>query len=57
MPRITGAGLIQGQAGHVPMDAGLAPEGSGVGLPLPSQLELSQKALTTVLGADAAHGV
>lgn len=39
------------------MDAGLAPEGTGVGVPLPSQLELSRQVLTTVLSEDAGHGV
>lgn len=57
MPRIQDAGPIQGQAGPVPMDTGLAPEGSGVCMPLPSQLELSRQVLTAVLGEDAGHAV
>lgn len=57
MPRIQDAGPIQGQADPVSMDAGLAPEGSGVGMPLPSQLELSWQVLTAVLGEDAGHAV
>lgn len=57
MPKIPGAGPIQGQADQVTMDAGLAPKGSSVGLLPPSQLELCRQGLAVILSDGAGHAV
>lgn len=57
MPRIPGAGPNQGQADQVTTGTGLVPEGSGGGLPPPSQLELCWQGLAAVLDEGAGHTV